>query len=128
MWSTCQGRLGKGQLGPHNRWLGAHGVVRDAGSTGTECLCYLKMEAVAEAAGNFARVVPVGSAEGVGAVDLVARIGDVLRGEIYGEVFAEGFSERQRKLGVVAKMLRAIAVEEAGTVAEISGDECAPGK
>ena len=54
------------------------------------------------------------SAERIGIVDLVARIAEILRGEIHIEVFAEGFSERKRKFRVTGKVPRAVAVQEAG--------------
>lgn len=53
----------------------------------------LKMKAVADAAGNFAQIIPVRSAESIGIVELIARISNVLRGEIYAELFAKRFSE-----------------------------------
>jgi len=36
-----------------------------------------KMKAIADAAGNFARIIPVRSAESVGTVEQVARIADI---------------------------------------------------
>src|SRR5256885_1499892 len=87
-----------------------------------------KMKAVADAAGNLARIVPVRSAERIGIVDLVARIAEILRGEIHIEVFAEGFSERKRKFRVTGKVPRAVAVQEAGAVAKPSGQEGVPRK
>ena len=77
----------------------------------------LEMKAVADAAGYFARIVPVRSAERVGIVELVARIVDILCGEIHAEAFAERFSERQRKFLVIGKMLRPVAIQKAGAVA-----------
>lgn len=78
------------------------------------------MEAIADAAGDLARIVPVSSAESVGCVDQVPRIADILRGEIYAEGFAEGFPNGKRKFRVIGKMLWAVFEEEAGTVCKIS--------
>src|SRR5438045_6319429 len=65
-----------------------------------------KMKAIADPAGNLARIIPVRSAERIGIVDLVARIAEILRGEIHIEVFAERFTERQRIFRMTGKMLR----------------------
>src|SRR5256885_14879879 len=86
------------------------------------------MKAIADAAGNLARIVPVRSAERIGIVDLVARIAEILRGEIHIEVFAERFTERQRIFRMTGKMLRAVAVQESGAVAKPSGQEGVPRK
>src|SRR5579871_238888 len=79
-------------------------VQRHRGEAGN--LCRLKVETIANAAGKFARVIPVGSAEGIGIVDLIAGIGDILRGETDRQFLAKRFSERNRTFRVIGKMLR----------------------
>src|SRR5262250_110268 len=86
----------------------------------------LKVEAVADLAGELAGIVPVGAAKGVGVVEQVARIAEILRGEAYREALAERFGERQGKFGVVGKVSRAFAVEETGTVGNVAGSGDVP--
>ena len=49
------------------------------------------MKTVSEFAADLARIIPVGAAEGIGVVELVAAITDVLRGDSERESFADGF-------------------------------------
>jgi hypothetical protein len=51
------------------------------------------METVAKLTGELTRIVPVRAAEGIRIIEQVVRIVQVLRGEAYGESFAEGFRE-----------------------------------
>jgi len=55
--------------------------------------CTSKMETVAKLTGELTRIVPVRAAEGIRIIEQVVRIVQVLRGEAYGESFAEGFRE-----------------------------------
>jgi len=86
------------------------------------------MKAIADAAGNFARIIPVRSAESVGTVEQVARIADILCREIHAEIFAKGFSERERKFRVIGKMLAARRRSENRSHSRASGSVGAPGQ
>src|SRR5260370_42669139 len=80
----------------------------------------LEMEAVANFSAHLARVVPVCAAESIGVVQQVASVGDVLSGEAHGQMFSDGFGERERNFCVIGQMRWSIAIQETGAVGEIA--------
>src|SRR6266571_2827732 len=90
--------------------------------------CVSEVETVAEFAGELAGITPMRAAEGVGIIEQVARVGDVLRREDQVQAFADGLAERKRKLRVARQMRRAVTIEEARAVTQIAGGPGAPGK
>src|SRR5882724_2296644 len=85
-----------------------------------------EMETVAKLSSELPGIIPVRSAKGVGVIEEIARIADVLRGERDSETLAEGFSERERKLRVAGEMVGAVSIEESRAVAQIPRRKRAP--
>lgn len=85
-----------------------------------------EMKTVAKFSGELPGVIPVSSAERIGVVEEIPRIGAVLRGERDAEAFAEGFSERESKLGMAREMVGTVFVEETRAVAQVSRGKRAP--
>src|SRR5258708_3163132 len=81
---------------------------------------YSKMETVANFSANLARIVPVCAAKGIGVIQEVASVRDVLGGESHGKTLADGFGKRDRDFCVIGKMSRSIAIQEPGAVGEIA--------
>src|SRR6266566_9441364 len=90
--------------------------------------CVSEVETVAEFAGELAGITPMRAAEGVGIIEQVARVRDVLRREDQAQPFGELFAERERKFGMARQMRGAVAAQEAGAQAQIAGSPGAPGK
>src|SRR6266853_1498 len=81
---------------------------------------YLKMETVANFSANLARIVPVCAAKGIGVIQEVASVRDVLGGESHGKTLADGFGKRDRDFCVIGKVEWTISSEEPAAVGEIA--------
>src|SRR5580700_10684813 len=86
------------------------------------------MEAVAKFGVNFARVVPVESAEGLAVVEQQVTVGDVKSVQRRGEAFAKILFQGKIKGCVLGEMSGAATVSEAGAVINIGRSEAAPGQ
>src|SRR5271165_4746531 len=75
---------------------------------------------------DHGRIAPMGTAESVAVVQLIAHVRDVGAGEANGEILAEGFAYRQIEGGIAGQMVGAIAVEKAGAVVDGEGREATP--
>ncbi len=81
---------------------------------------YLKMETVANFSTDLARIVPVCSTEGVGVVQEIAAIRDVLGGKSDGQTLADGFGKRDRDFCVIGKVEWTISSEKTRAIGKIA--------